>query len=72
MAKARMTMELPEGLNNRLEKIARDNGVSKTDIVKKALALFDVAHEAAQDGKRIGVFRKDKDGDSIEREIVGI
>lgn len=69
MAKSRMTLELTEGLNEKLERMAGESGVSKADVIRKALALFDVAHDANQKGKKLGVFSKD---DKIEKEIVGI
>jgi hypothetical protein len=42
---------------------------SKSDILRKAIALFDVAAQAKQKDQRVGILDRD---DKIVKEIVGI
>ena len=67
-AKTRLTLELSDVLNKKLETIASEEGLTKTDILRKAIAFFDVAHQAAKEGKQISVTRDEK----ILKEIVGV
>jgi hypothetical protein len=42
---------------------------SKSDILRKAIALFDVAAQAKQKDQRVGILDRD---DKVVKEIVGI
>lgn len=65
----RLSVVVSPELNARLEKLAEAEHSTKTEILKKAIALFDVAHDAKAQDKRLGIFDKDK---QLEVEIVGL
>jgi hypothetical protein len=52
-----------------LEKLAEENGTNKSEILRKALALFEVANEAKEQGNKLGVVSKDR---QVLAEIVGL
>jgi predicted transcriptional regulator len=66
----RLNVLVSPELNERLERMAAAEHSTKTEILKKALALFDVAHQAKAEDKAIGVF--DKATKQIQTEIVGL
>jgi predicted transcriptional regulator len=73
MAKDKQTVHLsltvsPE-LNDRLEQLASLGHTTKSEVLRKAIALFDVVSEAAADKKRFGILDEDK---KLVTEIVGI
>lgn len=68
-SKARLTLELSGMLNRKLEAIADEEGITKTDVLRKAIAFFDVAHQAAKNGKKVGVVGDDE---RLEKEFVGL
>jgi predicted transcriptional regulator len=65
----RMSLALSPELNNRLEQLASENRTTKSEILRKAVALFDVASEAKREHKRLGILDKDK---KLVTEIVGL
>lgn len=65
----RLSLVVSPELNARLEKLAAAEHSSKTEILKKAIALFDVAYQAKTEDKRLGIFGSNK---QLETEIVGI
>ena len=56
-------------LNARLEELAQAGHTSKSEILRKAIALFDVVAEAKSEKKRFGILDQDK---HLLTEIVGI
>ncbi|HXY99391.1 MAG TPA: hypothetical protein VEI03_05295 [Stellaceae bacterium] len=66
--KVRLTLDVSEGLNEILEDIAAESGVTKSEVIRKAVAMLDVAHKAAREGKQLTI---SKDG-KIEKQIVGL
>lgn len=68
-AKVRLSLELPVEINERLEEIARDLGSTKTDVLRRSLALMDAAHEAKKQGSIVGVMTKDLE---LQKEFIGI
>jgi len=67
--KVRLTLDVSEGLNEILEDIAEESGVSKSEVLRKAVAMLDVAHKAAREGKQLTISTKDG---KIEKQIVGV
>lgn len=67
--KVRLTFNLSEELNRELEQIANDIGGTKTDVLKKALALMSVSHEAVRKGEHLGLVH---DPEKLDREIIGL
>ena len=56
-------------LNARLEELAQAGHTTKSEILRKAIALFDVVAEAKSEKKRFGILDQDK---HLLTEIVGI
>jgi predicted transcriptional regulator len=67
--KVRLNLQVSNELNNVLEEIADSNGSTKTDVIRQALALMKVAHQAKRTGKHLGVVA---DPDKLDTEIVGL
>jgi predicted transcriptional regulator len=65
----RLSLALSPELNARLEELAQAGHTSKSEILRKAIALFDVVVEAKSEKKRFGIFDQDK---HLLTEIVGI
>jgi metal-responsive CopG/Arc/MetJ family transcriptional regulator len=67
--KVRMNLQLSGELNAIIESIADDTGTNRSDVIRQALALMKVAHEARKKGKRIGIVA---DPEKLDTEIVGL
>jgi metal-responsive CopG/Arc/MetJ family transcriptional regulator len=67
--KVRMNLQVSAELNAVLDKIADDTGTNRSDVIRQAIALMKVAHEAKQNGKRLGLVT---DPSKLETEIVGL
>lgn len=65
----RLSLAVSPELNDRLEQLAAASHTSKSEILRKAIALFDVVAEAKSEKKRIGILDQDK---RLVTEIVGI
>lgn len=66
---APITLNLSAGLEKRLDEISAVTSYSKEDIMKRAIALFDVVHTTAGKSPRIGIIGTDQ---KIVTEIVGL
>lgn len=67
--KVRLNLQVSRELNNVLEEIAESSGSSKTDVIRQALALMKVAHNAKRSGKHLGLV---EDAGKLDTEIVGL
>ena len=67
--KVKLSLFVSPQLNESLESMAQESGSTKSDVLRKALALFEVASEARRDGNRIGILTKDR---QVVTEIVGV
>ena len=67
--KVRLNLLLSQELNQALEKIAEDTGGNRTDVLRQALALIKIAHEARLEGRHIGLVA---DRSKLDTEIVGV
>lgn len=68
--KVRLSLEVSTELNRRLDEIAAETGTTKSDVLRKAIVLFDVAVGAKGQGKKLYVSEQPPAGTS--QEIVGI
>jgi hypothetical protein len=64
---ARVTVSLPEVVWSYVEQYAEENGLSKTDALRRAISLFRRAAEASRNGQRLII--ENPDG-SDRREIL--
>jgi len=67
--KVRLNLQVSSELNNVLEEIADSSGSTKTDVIRQALALMKVAHNAKKNGKHLGLVA---DADKLDTEIIGL
>ncbi|MDC7786257.1 hypothetical protein PQJ75_01385 [Rhodoplanes sp. TEM] len=67
--KVRLNLQVSSELNQMLETIADDTGTQRSDVIRQALALMKVAHDAKRRGKHIGLV---SDPEKLETEIVGL
>jgi predicted transcriptional regulator len=68
-APIRLSLSVSPELNARLDQLALKSHSSKSEILRKAIALFDVAAEAKSENKRIGILDQNK---QLLTEIVGL
>ncbi len=69
----RMSVELPEDINALIARIAQEQGVSKTEVVRRAFAVLKVAEEEKANGGMLGMVRRGDDGklEAVAR-LVGV
>ncbi|MCK6426910.1 MAG: ribbon-helix-helix protein, CopG family [Burkholderiaceae bacterium] len=65
----RLSLAVSPELNARLEELAAAGHTTKSEILRKAIALFDVVAEAKAEKKRFGILDQNK---QLVTEIVGI
>jgi predicted transcriptional regulator len=65
----RLSLVVSQELNSRLEQLAAAGLTTKSEILRKAIALFDVVAEAKSEKKRFGILDQNK---NLLTEIVGI
>jgi hypothetical protein len=68
--KIKLSIEVTPELNRVIERIAAHTGATKSDAVRKAIVLMDVAIEAKENGERLFVGTEPPRGTS--REIIGL
>ena len=66
--KVRLNLQLSEELYNELEEMASDTVTTRSDVVRRALALLKAAHAGKKSGKHLGFAR---DSDRLDQEIIG-
>lgn len=66
----RLSVTVSPELNNRLEEIARASHSTKSEILRRAIALMDLAVRAEREGNKLYVSREAPA--TVSREIVGI
>jgi predicted transcriptional regulator len=65
----RLSLAVSPELNARLDELASSSHTTKSEILRKAIALFDVVAEAKLEKKRFGILDQNK---QLLTEIVGI
>ena len=70
MSKVRLSLEINEDLARLLDDIAEDEAVSRTEIVRRALAVIKTYKEQMAAGRSHIGFTKDSD--KLDLEIVGV
>lgn len=65
----RLSLTVSPELNERLEQLAVTGHTTKSEVLRKAIALFDVVAEAKTEKKRFGILDQNK---QLITEIVGI
>ncbi|MBE7527290.1 ribbon-helix-helix protein, CopG family [Nitrosomonas sp.] len=65
----RLSLNISPELNERLEQLASAGHTTKTEVLRKAIALYDVVAEAKTEKKKLGILDQNK---QLLVEIVGI
>ena len=66
--KIRVSLDISPELYAKLQEMARDIRGTKSDVLRKSLALMDVAIQARKDGKKIGIADRTE---QLTTEIIG-
>lgn len=70
--RARLTLDLSARLNDAIDEYADSKGLTKADVLRKAVELLLTADRAAKDGMTIGAWQDDPvTNRRREREFVG-
>jgi Ribbon-helix-helix protein, copG family len=67
--KTRLNIELPADLCDDIQGIAKGGGTSVTQVIRLALMLYKVCHQAKKDGQHFGIVN---DASKLDRELVGL
>lgn len=67
--KIRFSLDITPETNTLLENMAASIGGTKSDVLRKGIALMQVAIEAKRQGKKFGIAEKDQ---TLATEIVGL
>jgi BioD-like phosphotransacetylase family protein len=67
-SKVRLSLDLSPQTNSLLERVVSDQGTTKSDVLRKAIALVIVAEDARREGRSLGVIDANK---QLVAEIVG-
>jgi Arc/MetJ-type ribon-helix-helix transcriptional regulator len=67
--KVRITLDLSPDLNRTLEELVAKSGTNKSDVLRKAIALVEIAMEAKPKGLSLALSDKE---DRVVTKIVGL
>jgi predicted transcriptional regulator len=67
--KVRLSLVVTADLNDTLTQLAEKTGETKSDVLRKAITLMEMAVDARQRGRKVGIVEKDQ---TVMTEIVGI
>lgn len=67
--KVRLSLDISPELNTLLEQLAASTGSTKSEVLRKAIALMEVAVEAKRQGKKLGIAERDQ---QLTTEIIGL
>jgi predicted transcriptional regulator len=65
----RMSLELSPDVNQTLDRLAERMHTSKSEVLRKAIGLIEVAVEAREQGKEFGIAEK---GTPLQTRIIGL
>jgi predicted transcriptional regulator len=67
--RVKLSLLVSPQLNTTLEQLAQESGTTKSDVLRKALALLEVASNAKRAGQRLGILDKNR---HVLTDIVGV
>lgn len=71
--RTRLTLDLSERLNEVVERIARERGMTKADVLRTAIEFLTLAESAKSSGMHVGAWKEDREsGVRREREFIGL
>lgn len=68
-SKIRLSLDVSPEANELLERLAAQIGGTKSDVLRKAIVLMEIAVEAKRQGKKFGIAERDQ---QLATEIVGL
>jgi hypothetical protein len=68
-ARMRLSLDVSPQLNNLLEELSDELGITKSEVLRKAVVLMKVAVDAQRQGKKFGIAERNQ---PLTTEIVGI
>jgi metal-responsive CopG/Arc/MetJ family transcriptional regulator len=68
-AKVRLNLQVSEQLNADLDEMADSTGSNRTEVIRQALALMKIAHQARRECRHLGLV---SDPSKLDTELVGI
>jgi hypothetical protein len=72
VSRTRLTLDLNLRLNAVVERLAKERGMTKADVLRTAVEFLTMADSARAAGMHVGAWADDaKDGHRTEREFVG-
>jgi hypothetical protein len=66
---AKLTVDFSDRVNDMLESVAHRNGLSKVDVLRRAIALYEFVDREVAPGEKM-LTLTDKEGKVIERVVV--
>jgi predicted transcriptional regulator len=70
VTKVRLTLDVTDELNNRLDHLAAEAGGSKSEFLRKAIALAEAAVAARKEGNEVAIINKNSK--KLVSTIVGL
>ena len=67
--KVRLSLDISPEMNSLLEELAAKTGGTKSDVLRKAIALMEVAVDAKRRGLKLGLADRDQ---QLTTEIIGL
>lgn len=67
--KIRLSLDIPQELNEVIDRTAKEMCGTKTDFIRRAIALALAAHEARKQNKIVGVLNQQH---QLEKEFIGL
>jgi hypothetical protein len=67
--KVRLTLDLSPELDELVGRLAKITGGTKSDVMRKSIALMELAVEAKRTGKKFGIAHE---GQTLATEVVGL
>lgn len=67
--KVRLSLDISPEMNELIAQLAERTGSTKSEVLRKAIVLMEVAVDAKRQGKKFGIAEKDQ---QLATEIVGI
>jgi predicted transcriptional regulator len=71
MAKVRLNLDVSQEIADFLDTLAQENATTKTDVMRRAIALLKVAHEEKKRNRSMGFVASSRD-DVLDTKIVGV
>jgi metal-responsive CopG/Arc/MetJ family transcriptional regulator len=66
--KVRLNLQMSEELFKELEELAEDSATTRSDVVRRALALLKAAHAGRKQGRHLGLAKK---AEQLDQEFIG-